>query len=184
MSGVEGHLDRAYERSIKILELADEIDDKYFSIVGNLRAGQIAIYMGEGKASIKHREAGLQAAEELRDRYLLAMSLRAMSRSSYKKGELIRARELAERSRCMVSGHYQGYRVFHRLCWTIFFEYQSGQIQEGEALCRKLFEIYEQSPTANRRLLLLTFLPRFAHLRGTAEHADGAIGLLKTHLCI
>ena len=67
-----------------------------------------------------------------------------------------------------------------QFAWRIFFEYQSGQIREGDALFRKLIAIYEQSPTDLRRLFLLDFLPRFAYFKGTTEHADRAIGIIES----
>ena len=178
---VDQRYSRAYSDGLRILEMADAENDKYFTVVGNLHAGQSAIYLDDGEASWRHREAALRTAEEFRDRSLLREALQTLAFSCYKAGQAERARKLDSRSLRIINSQYRGNAQIIIFAFRAYYEYQAGYFQEGDALYSKLLEIYRQSPSGSNRRTLLGFLPYFAYFKATTEHIDKAIEIEKTH---
>jgi len=127
------------QKGLRAIGLAQQIRDTYSELIAHYYTGHIFRAIGNSEEGLKHAHAALTLAENLRDRYWLAGTLRDSQMDCQLRGEWNTAREVSERGLSVSPMDPRLLRM------RTMLEYQVGEFEQGELYLELSLEVMRQS---------------------------------------
>ncbi len=143
------HFQEAVEKSLKVIELAQNADDPYAEALARFRAALVLLRTGDSKAAGQHAAAGLATSERLRDRYRLRNALLTCQGLAWLEGDWKAARRFSDRALAL-GAHVVARDDASLLAARALLEYDRGNFVQGEAHLDQLLEVirlFKPGPT-------------------------------------
>ena len=171
-------LQESLQKSLSAIELAIRLVDPSAEVVARILAFGDLFSMGDPEGAQPHAEAGLGAAERLRDQFWLSTLLWFNEIESRVGGDWEGARDYNDRA---LSVAPQDIRL---LLTRVRLEYEVGDVGQGEAYKERLLEVLRLTPPGpsleNAHSALV--IPVIARITGVADWLDIAEACAQTVL--
>jgi DNA-binding CsgD family transcriptional regulator len=134
------HLAESLEKSLRVIELARQIDDPPLEVNGHQHALQTLIHLGDIKNAAEHANAALALAERLQARHWLTNVLRNGVNLYHFLGDWGQARAFASRH---IAVEPNAAPLLKEL---VSLEYELGAFEQGEVYLKRMQEIMRRTP--------------------------------------
>ena len=165
------HLDESLEKALRVIEVAQAIDDPRLELNARLDAARVLNVQGDSDGARKQSSACLELAEKLRDSVRLALAHRINASLYRLLGETSRARAFSDRGLTM------GPRDVTLLGERVLLEFEFGEWEQGESYLERLVETIPGGEAAPDIRLAgpAAILPYIARITGSFDHLDIAV---------
>ena len=169
-----GHLRyrESLEKLLRAIELAQRLDDPLTEVDARFFVVVNLIYLGDSEEAWQHAQAGLSAAERLKDHYSLASALIVNGLLLYATGDWQAARDITHRGLALSPMDPRHLFVLAER------EHETGERDQGESYLERLLELMRLAPSRSRTTAVSAYvailIPLVARIIGVMDRLDVA----------